>query len=337
MTTELDTWAALTQEAALEPDLPICDPHHHLWVRGDAPYFLPEFLRDIAGGHRVVRTVFVECAAMYRADGPEALRSLGETEFVQGQAACSASGIYGPTRVAEGIVGFADLMLGDSVKAALEAHLIAGHGRFRGIRNHTAHDPDPGVTKPRTKPPAGMMGDATFRQGFGTLHGLGLSFDAWLFFPQLPELADLAGAFPDTPIILNHAGTPLAIGSYAGQRDEVFARWRAGIDAVAACPNIVVKLGGLGMPMCGFGWETRPQPPSSEEMAAALSPWLDHCINRFGPDRCMFESNFPVDKRSGSFTVLFNAFKRATQDLTPPERAALFHDTAARVYRIGER
>jgi predicted TIM-barrel fold metal-dependent hydrolase len=258
---------------------------------------------------------------------------VGETEFVQGIAAQSASGQYGPIRAAAGIVGHADLTLGAGVAPVLEAHLAASPNRFRGIRHSSVWDADPEITR-YMSPPKGLLLDPTFREGFSSLQKYGLSFDAWLYHTQIPELEDLARAFPGTTIVLDHVGGPLGIGHYAAERDEVFRDWKTSIASLASCPNVTVKLGGLGMPLCGFDWSERDLPPSSAELAEAMAPYFLCCIERFGVDRCMFESNFPVDKVSYSYTVMWNAFKRLSGGFSPGERAALFHDTAARVYRL---
>ena len=338
MTTDRDAWLASRIEASgieapIDPDLPICDPHHHLWDRPGSTYLLPQLLRDTGSGHHVVQTVFVECDAGYRPDGPEALRPVGETEFVEAE---TAQTVGGPTAVAAGIVGYADLTLGDKVAAVLEAHMAASPARFRGIRHRTPWDPRPEVSRPGGPPP-GLLLDGRFRQGFACLPRYGLSFDAWLLHPQLMELVDLARAFPDVSIILDHVGGPLGIGPYAGQREAVFQAWKQSIAALAGCPNVSVKLGGLGMQICGFGWDRQTMPPSSTEMAEAMAPYYLWCIEQFGADRCMFESNFPVDGISSSYAVLWNAFKRIAHGASPHERAALFHDTAARVYRLAPR
>ena len=335
MTTQLESWLALTEEEAIEPGLPICDPHHHFWDRPDGRYFLDELLRDTGAGHRVAQTVFIECHSMYRQSGPPELQSVGEVEFVQGIAAQSASGQYGPTVVAGAIVGNANLMLGDGVTPVLEALSVAGSGRFRGIRCTAAWDASPEVTTARANAP-GMLADPRFREGAACLQRMGLSYDAILYHPQLPELADFARALPDLTIILNHVGRPLGIGPYAGRRDELMPGWREGIDAVAECPNVVVKVGGLGNPISGFDWHGRPFPPGSREVAQAAAPYYLYCIEKFGAGRCMFESNFPVDKQSYSYTVCWNAFKRLTRDFSATEQADLFHNTAARAYRLPE-
>ena len=333
MTTEHEAWLALTEEQPIDPDVPICDPHHHLWDHPDNRYLLDELLRDTGGGHNIVGTVFVEVGAMYRKDGAEEMRPVGETEFVQGIAAQSASGGYGETAVAAGIVGYADLTLGAAVTPVLEAQIAASTNRFRGIRHRTAWDPDPDVGV-REAPPRVLLLDPTFREGFACLGPAGLSFDAWLYHPQIMDLVSLARAVPDVPIVLDHIGGPIGAGGYSGKREEVVRVWRQGISELATCPNVSVKLGGLGMPYCGFGWHRRPVPPGSAELADAMAPYFLHCIESFGVDRCMFESNFPVDKASFSYTVMWNAFKRICADFSATEQAALLHDTAARFYRL---
>ena len=331
-------WLRLTVEEPLDPSLPICDPHHHLWdqVRGRvAPrYLLDEILEDVRSGHNVVSTVFIECGAMYRRDAPEALRPVGETEFVNGIAAMSASGLYGPARIAAGIVGTADLRLGKAVGDVLDAQIAAGGGRFRGIRRSAARDADEAVPKHRTAPPPGLFAREDFRAGFAELAPRGLTFEAWCYHPQIPEVTALARAFPNTTIILNHFGGPIGVGSYAGRAREVYAEWRTSISELAACPNVVAKLGGINMEVNGFGWHERPRPPSSQELADATRPYYEFTIEKFGADRCMFESNFPVDAVTCSYTVLWNSFKRLTSGCSAGDKAKLFHDTAARVYRL---
>lgn len=327
------TWLAQVEEEILDPALPICDPHHHLWDYPGRRYLLDELLADTGSGHHVVATVFVECASMYRAEGPEALRPVGETEFVNGVAAMSASGRYGSTRVAAGIVGFADLALGERVGEVLDAHLAASP-RFRGIRHAAGWDASDAVRNSHTNPPPGLLADARFRRGFAELSPRRLTFDAWMYHPQIPELTALAKAFPDTTIVLDHFGGPLGIGPYSGRRPEVFAAWRLALRALADCPNVVAKLGGLVMPINGFRFHRRERPATSLELVEATGDWYRHAIDCFGVERCMFESNFPVDKQSGSYHVLWNAFKRIAAGASAADKAALFHDTAARVYRL---
>ncbi|RPI42879.1 MAG: amidohydrolase [Betaproteobacteria bacterium] len=332
-------WLALTAEPTLEPELPICDPHHHFWDRrlGRVPYqryLLDELAEDIYCGHNVRSTVFIECRSMYRADGPEEMRPVGEVEFVQGIAAASASGLYGPVRAAAAIIGHANLNLGSRVAPVLEALRAASPNRFRGIRHSVTWDPHPEVENTAAHKMAGQLASDQFRAGARVLARMGLSLEGWLFHPQLPELAAFAKAIPELTIVLNHVGGLIRTGPYANRDDEVMASWRKGIAAVAACPNVVVKLGGLGMTRTGFDWHARHKPVGSEELGAAMAPFLGYCIEQFTPERCMFESNFPVDKVSFSYNVMYNAFKRFSKGHSASERAAMFHDTAARIYRL---
>jgi predicted TIM-barrel fold metal-dependent hydrolase len=331
-------WLALTIEEPIEPDLPICDPHPHLWdgetARVVPRYLLDEILEDTRAGHNIVSTVFIECGAMFKPDGPEALRPVGETEFVNGIAAMSASGLYGATRIAAGIVGTAQLRLGEAAAPVLDAQIAAGGGRFRGIRLGAAWDADPAVPNHRTRPPQGMLGQDDFRAGFALLAPRRLTFEAWCYHRQIPDVTALARAFPDTTIILDHFGGPPGVGSYAGRAGEVYTEWRGFITELATCPNVVAKLGGINMEVNGFAWHERPRPPSSQELTDATRPYYEYTIEKFGVDRCMFESNFPVDAVSCSYTVLWNSFKRLTAKYSAAEKAKLFHDTAARVYRL---
>ena len=327
-------WLAQVQEEIIEPDLPICDPHHHLWDFPTHRYMLEDLLADTGSGHNVESTVFLECTAFYRADGPEEMRVVGEVEFVNGVAAMSASGRYGATRACAGIAGRADLAIGARVEEVLAALVAAGNGRFRGIRHAAAWDASDEIHNSHTKPPQHLYRDRTFREGFAKLGQLGLTFDAWLYHPQIPDVTDLARAFPEQPIVLDHVGGPLAIGPYAGRREEQFPLWQRSIRDLATCPNVYVKLGGLGMKICGFDLHKRPRPPSSQELADLWRPYVQTCIEAFGADRCMFESNFPVDKVSCSYPVLWNAFKRLAAGASAQEKAALFRGTAMRFYRL---
>jgi predicted TIM-barrel fold metal-dependent hydrolase len=329
-------WLALTQEPALEPELPICDPHHHFWdCRSERipyqRYLLHELADDMNSGHNVRSTVFIEARSMYRPDGPEELRPVGEVEFAQGLAAASASGLYGPGRAAAAIVGHADLKLGDRVQPVLEALQAASPNRFRGIRHAVGWDAYPGLAKRDIQ---GALATAGYRAGARVLAKMGLTLDNSLYFHQLYELAEFARAVPDLTIILNHIGGLLRVGPHANRDDEVLAEWRQCVAAAAQCPNIVVKLGGVGQLRYGFDWHERHEPIGSEALAGYLAPLMTYCIEQFGPDRCMFESNFPVDKISYSYNVVFNAFKRLSKSYSASERASMFHDTAARVYRI---
>jgi predicted TIM-barrel fold metal-dependent hydrolase len=344
-----------TTEAILEPELPIIDPHHHLWdrvpvysvnppqpgmhafegvMRANARYFFEEFLADVRSGHRVRASVFLECTSMYRAEGPIPLRPVGETEFVNGVAAMSASGIYGELRACAGIVGKVDMTLGDAAGGVLDAHLAAGGGRFRGIRHSGAYDADPAVLGPLARAPSGLYATAEFHAAFKHLRSRGLSFDAWLIEPQLPDLISLARAFPETTIILDHMGTPLGIGAYQGRRVERFGSWRDNIRELARCPNVNVKLGGLAMPFCNFPSFMSTPPASSAQLADEWRPYIETCIEAFGAERAMFESNFPVDRGTCSYATLWNAFKRIAANYSPTQKRSLFHDTAKRVYGL---
>jgi predicted TIM-barrel fold metal-dependent hydrolase len=327
-------WLAQRKEAVLDPTRVIVDPHHHLWDRGGQRYLLDEITTDIASGHNVVATVYVEARSMYRAKGPESFRPVGEVEFANGAAAISASGGYGPAAVCAGIVGHVSLLSGEGARPVLEAEISAGQGRFRGIRHSVAWDSDPNVAHMYATRPKGLLLDSTFRKGFACLAPLGLSFDAWLFHPQIGELADLARAFPDTQIVLDHCGGPAGTGQYANRREEVFTTWKASIREIAKCPNVAVKLGGLAMCLLGYDFHERAMPPSSEELATVWRPYIETCIEAFGPERAMFESNFPPDNGQCSYQVIFNAFKRIAASLSETEKDALFSKTAMKVYRL---
>jgi predicted TIM-barrel fold metal-dependent hydrolase len=329
-----EDWLALHSEAIIEPARPIVDPHHHLWDRGGQRYLIEEMAADIASGHNIVATVYVDCRAMYRASGPEAFRPVGEVEFATGVAAMSASGGYGKAQICAGIVSHVNLLLGEAARPVLEAEITAGGGRFRGIRHSSAWDADPDIAGMYASRPKGLLLDSSFRKGFAQLAPLKLSFDAWLFHPQIGELADLARAFPDTRIVLDHCGGPIGLGRFADRREQTFALWRSSIQDIAKCPNVVVKLGGLAMRLLGHDFHERPRPPSSEELAAAWRPYVETCIEAFGVKRAMFESNFPPDKGQCSYQVIFNAFKRIAASCSEDEKSALFSRTAADVYRL---
>lgn len=327
-------WLDQVHEEPIEPDLPICDPHQHFW--NDRPalgsYMLEDLQADIASGHRVVSTVFIECLTAYRAQGPEEHRPVGETEFVRGIAAMSASGHHGAFRAAAGIVGHADLRLGHDVAPVLEAHIAAAPTQFRGIRHIIAADPE-------LDPPAPTSGtdleSASFRDGVAELARHGLVLETYAHHHQLPGLTVLAQAFPTLTIIIDHLGGPLGVKRYADRREEVFAEWRGHIDEMAREPNVVMKLGGVGMRTMGHNWHRSELPPSSDDVVEATEHFIEHAIERFGADRCMFESNFPVDGWSCSYGAVWNAFKKMVAGASVSEKRLLFHDTAARVYRIG--
>jgi len=323
-------WSNQTVEAALEPDLPICDAHHHLWLdtgHTGWPYTLADLHADTGAGHNVVRTVFLECGAEYRTDGPKHLRCVGETEFVAAQAEAAAGS--GQAEIAA-IMSSADLALGAAVEEVLAAHEAAGRGLFRGVRYITANDAHPPLSMGASAP----MDSADYRAGVRTIGAMGHTYDVMVYHPQLPELAAVARACAGTPIVVNHLGGFLGVGPYKDRREENLAVWKAGMADVAACPNTFLKLGGIGMPMLGFRWDRQPAPPTSEELAA---PWIEPVrwvIDQFGPDRCLFESNFPVDMRGAGYVVLWNAFKRIAEPYSADEKRDLFHNSAARAYRL---
>jgi len=330
-----DAWLAKAPpEPIIEPDLPVIDTHHHLWDRPDQRYLLDEFLADVGTGHNLVASVFVECHSMYRAAGPEEMRSIGEVEFVAGVAAMSESGRYGSSRVAAGIVGFADLTLAERVQPVLEALIRAGGGRFRGVRHAAGWDASDTIGNSHAITAPHLMMRPDFRRGLARLTALGLSFDAWLFHPQHADVIDLARRCPDASIIMGHVGGPLGYGPYAGKRDEVFASWKAGVTELARCPNVVMKLGGMMMRLAASDYRTRPAPPSSVELATLWRPYIEPCIELFGTDRCMFESNFPVEKMGIGWAPLWNALKRIAAGASADEKRALFSGTARRVYRL---
>lgn len=328
-------WLASRREAAIEPALPIVDPHHHLWHRPDSRYLADDLTADIAAaGHRVVATVYVECHSMYR-DGGEVLeRPLGEIGFAA-EVGDRAAAAGWNTAVCSGVVGTIDLAAaGDRVRPLLEAALALGRGRLKGLRCSSVYHPDPTAHGSMLDVGPDLLSNPAFRAGFAHLAPLGLSFDAWMYHTQLADGADLADAFPDTTIILNHVGGPIGIGPYAGRRDAVFADWRAALREVARRDNVVVKLGGLGMRLFGFDLHAGERAPDSDTVAAAWRPYVEAAIEAFGPQRAMFESNFPVDKGSVGYGVLWNAFKKLAAGASADEKRALFAGNAARVYRL---
>ena len=326
---------AAAPEDAIGVGFPIVDPHHHLWdVPPRSVYTLGELRADTGSGWPVEATVFVECMSHYRApgDGPKDLRFIGETEYVVEAARASNDGKG--ARIA-GIVSRADMTDGDAAEEVLNAHIAAGDGLFRGIRHATSVDEDTSIRSNHTKAGLGTMSTPEFAAGVQCLGRLGLSFDAWLYHPQIPELAALARSAPDTTIILDHIGAPLAVGRFTGRAQEVDAVWRANITDLAKCPNVVVKLGGIGMADFGGDWRSMPTPPSSETLAAMWRERFEFLIGEFGAERSMFESNFPVDKASCSYVTLWNTFARMTQGSSPSELRHLFRGTANRVYKLG--
>lgn len=331
---DLDNWLALTApEPILDPDLPIIDPHHHLWDRGGHRYLAQELLADLDAGHRIVATGYVECLSGYRADGPEELRPVGETEFVVETLPDQLQGTADSIKAAAAIVGYADLGLGAAVEPVLAAHIAAAPDRFRGIRYAAAwHESDRIHGAYPTR--ANMLAEPAVREGITALGRMNLTFDVWAYFTQLHEVAAAADACPDTTFVLDHLGGIIGIGPYKDQRAEVFAIWSDALKELARRPNVTVKLGGLGMALAGFGFRKLAAPPGAKALAAAWAPYLETAIAAFGPDRAMFESNYPVDRVSGTHRTIWNAFKHVAASAGDAEKASLFHDTAARIYRI---
>ena len=332
MPIDREQWLAQVKEDALEPALPLIDTHHHLWDRPGRRYLPDEFRADLAGGHNFTATVYIEVETAYRKDGPGHLRPAGETEYVAGVAEDHARRFPDGTLLAAAIVPYADLSLGAAVEEVLDAHLAVARGRLRGIRGRFRLDANAGAypsefTQLELDDPKG-------REAARLLGRRGLSLDVFVMHPQLDALGEFAAAAPDTVMVCNHTGGPLGVGAYAGRRGEVFQEWKAALTRLARHPNLVLKLGGMGMPLTGLGWHRLPAPPTSAEMAEATRDWFRSAIDIFGPARCMFESNFPVDRLACSYTVLWNSFKRVTRDIAPGERDAVLRGTAARVYQI---
>jgi len=324
-----EAWLAQLAEPILDPGLPIIDPHHHIWEQVDQRYLLPELLADTGSGHDIRATVFVQCASQYDMDAPPERRPLGETRFMTRIAEAAAGA---PTRACAGIVGLVDLTLGDRVASLLEEHMALAGGRFRGVRNRTAWDASPMIRSNLESPPPGPLPLPAFREGARRLAALGLTLDIWAYHPQLAQLLEVARAVPELTIVVDHCGGPLGLGPY--RRETIFAEWRASIIALAGCPNVMMKLGGLAMDVGGDQFHQQPMPPGSEALAETWRPIIETCIEAFGAERCMFESNFPVDKGMCSYPVLWNAFKRLASGASESERSALFYGTAARVYRL---
>ena len=334
MDTTQAAWLASTVEAAVEPGLEIVDPHHHLWDHPKERFLVEELHGETGAGHNVVETVYVDCVSGYLTEGPDELKPVGEVRFALDQARQSEA--LGGARIAA-IVSYADLTLGARVRAVLEAQIDAGEGLFKGIRHATSWDASPKIANAHTNPSEAVMRTEAFHEGFGVLTGpLGLTFDAWLYHPQLPDLIGLAQAFPEATIVLDHIGAPLGIGPYADRREEILAAWRPPMAELAKLDNVVLKVGGIGMSLYGSGLHKQTKAPSSDELLAFWGDQLRWCIDEFSPARCMFESNFPVDRRGCSYTVLWNTFKKvaAAGGYSATEKADLFAGTARRAYRI---
>jgi L-fuconolactonase len=324
-------WLDSVTETILDPERRIIDPHHHLWRHAGNVYDVDNLHGDTGSGHNIVKTVFVECHAEYLKDGPAHLRPLGETQFVAEQAALSKS--KGGAEIA-GIVAHANLTLNDELVEILAGHEVSGNGLFRGIRHAGASATHPEELFIAGRAPTGLYKDEKFREGVRLLGHKGYSYDTWHYHYQNRDFYDLALAAPDTQMILDHFGTPVGVGYYADKKAEIFKQWKTDIKKIAECDNVGAKIGGLAMPDNGFGWHTRATPPSSDEFVEAQREYYLHTIDCFGPERCMFESNFPVDRFSLSYPVLYNGLKKIVADFTESEKDAMFYGTAERVYRL---
>ncbi|MBM3345232.1 MAG: amidohydrolase [Betaproteobacteria bacterium] len=330
------TWLDQVREEPIDPAYPVIDPHHHIWPtnpRRGYIYLIDDLVRDLTAGHNVRASVFIQCSTMYRQSGSEHLKPIGETEWVNGIAEQYAKANPSGPAIMAGIVGHCNLA-GDRVDEVLETHMAAAPKRFRGIRHVCTWTDDVEVLKTTVAYQKDLLIDPAFRRGFARLQKYGLSFDSWIFHPQLPHLADLARAHPGIPIVINHLGAPLGQGTFAARKDEVFAEWRQSIDALAACPNVHMKLGGSAMPLFGFAWDSHPKPPSSDELIRAARHFYDYAIEKFSPSRCMFESNFPVDKEQCAYIPLWNSFKKMTANFSKAEKADMLYNTARRFYRL---
>lgn len=324
-------------EDVLEPGLPIVDAHLHLWDFAGFRYFVPEHARDIAvSGHNVVASIYVECFMNYRTNGPEHLRYVGETEHAMAQAAIADSADYTSSRIAAAVVAYADLNQGEKTREALEAHIAAGRGRVRGIRQRAKWDADPVVRGHYCAQKPHLYLDPEFGQGIDVLTSLGLAFDASVYHPQIGEVAELAARHPETTIVLNHSGSPVGHSSYAGKDEENYAVWLAGMKALSKCPNAHIKLGGVLMNLANFDFTSAQRPPTSAELAQLWRPWIEPCIELFGAERCLVSSNFPVDRVGFSYRTVWNMFKLIAEQCTADEKSMLFADTARKVYRLGD-
>ena len=331
-----EAWLASVTEPIIEPERRIIDPHHHLW---ESPagmwgrYVLEDLWADTDSGHNIEKTVFIECRSGYAEESPEHLQPVGETRYVAGVAAESAK-TAGKATIAA-IVGHANLTLGDTVEEVFAAHEEAGNGLFRGIRHAGPFDTTGTLKNPGRNTESPYL-NPEFQAGVRRLGRLGYTYDTWHFFHQNHEYLKLARACPDTTMVLDHFGTPLGVGPYAGKQAEIYQQWKSDIEEIAQCPNVVAKLGGMAMPDNGFGWHDDPAPPSSDAFVAAQRKYFLHTIECFGPERCMFESNYPVDRLSISYHVLWNGLKKIVAEFSESEKDAMFYGTAARVYQIRE-
>lgn len=337
-TAETLKWhASRNREIAIEPDMPIIDPHLHIFGSNKDTHFyrLEDYTQDLAGGHRVLKTVYIEAyRSGWRTSGPDHLRSVGEVEMIVAQTEQALVAPFGNCEFAAGIVANVDFTKGAWVSETLEAHTIAAKGRLRGVRQVAAYDDGLVGSFIKELPPERLMQDQAFQEGLSKLNGLGLSFDVWIYHHQLLELISLVDKFPEINFVLNHLGGLIGIDTFRVNRADTLAIWKLHLQYLAERPNVFIKVGGMGMPVFGFGFEHQVHPATSQQMAAAWRPLIETCISVFGTNRCMFESNFPVDRQSAGYTEVWNAFKAVTKGMTPTERRQLFFETASQVYRL---
>lgn len=325
-----EDWLALGHEDVLAPEQPILDAHHHLWDRPEGRYAAGEFQRDVAQGHDIRASIFVQCRTGYRENGPVGFQPVGEVETILKW--CQE---YPSHPV--GIIAFADLQLGDAVCPVLDALAAAGKGKVCGIRNTTAYHPHPMIRSNPRPTPEGLLRSDAFKAGARVLAEKGLCLDIWAYQTQLADVCALAQAVPDLTIIVNHCGGPLGVGPYRRDDPRTFHEWRTALGRVAELPNTHIKIGGFGLTVMGYAYARHPFPPHSKALAADWAPYFETCTELFGIKRALFESNFPVDKGQFSYRALWNAFKRLSAELDDDARNDLFWRNAASCYRIEQK
>jgi len=323
-------------EKILDPDIPIVDSHHHLFDLPNNRYLIDEYLDDVDAGHNIIASIYCETQSFKRKDGPEWMRPLGEVEFANGVGAMTASGHYGDCQVCAGIIGHANMTFGSKIGELLDASLSIAPNRFRGVRHVTLDYPDDRPFKyiMTYKPPSGILETEGFPLALAELDKRGLTFDVAVFDPGLPRITELVDQFPNLTFVLNHLGIAIGVDMNADEKAEVFKRWSADLKMLAERPNVVCKIGGLGMPNWGFGFENRMDEVTYLELAKAWQPFVETGIEAFGPNRCMLESNFPPDGRSAGFVPVWNAYKYILRGYSVSEKTSLFSQTASRIYRL---
>ena len=337
---EIEGWIDRVKEDVIDPERSIIDPHHHLWkgpinppgIKESYRYMLEDLWRDTSSGHNIEKTVFIDCGQEYYSSGPEKFKPVGETEFVVGIAQ-EAERDKSKAQIA-GIIGHANMMLGTSVKEVLELHIEKGEGLFRGIRHAGGWDEDERVKNAHSHPTPHIYLEEDFQLGLQELSSMNLVFDTWHYHNQISDLTKLAKNLPDLIIVHDHFGGPLGIGPYKGKREEIFKQWQEDIYELSQCKNVYAKLGGLAMPVNGWAWHKNEYPASSNDIITEQSRYYLHTIDCFGSKRCMFESNFPVDKQSVSYHVIWNAYKKLVKDFDEQDKHNLFYGTAEKVYKL---